>query len=161
MRQAQIIQAAYDRLNVSPVTGLLSASYGVPAIFQEGMVPKTQSGDPLFFPYITINVPSDVNFSDKLSLGGNAIVQVDVWDRSGSKLILGEMMLAAINATVRKEWSGLPGFITCERESDDMIADADGLTMHGLIRLRVLYLDATIPPDPLGPWSSEFSAEFG
>jgi hypothetical protein len=161
MRQAETIQAAYDLLNVPSVTGLLSTAYKVPAIFQEGMVPRTQSGDPLSFPYITINVPSDVDFSDKLNLGGNAIVQVDVWDRSGSKLILGGMMLAAINATVRKTWLGLPGFITCERESSDMIADPDGLTMHGLIRLRVLYLDATIPPDPLGPWSSEFSAEFG
>jgi hypothetical protein len=160
MRQAEIIQAAYDRLNVSPVTGLLSASYGVPAIFQVGRVPRTQSGDPLSFPYISTSIPSDVNFSDKLHLGGSAVVQIDVWDRSGSAVALGDIMRAASLATIRQAWA-VPGFITCERESSDIIPDPDGLTMHGLIRLRVLYLDATIPPDPLGPWSSEFSAEFG
>ena len=154
MRQAEIIQAAYDRLNVSPVTGLLSASYGVPAIFQVGRVPRTQSGDPLAFPYVTISAPSDVNFSDKLCLGGNAIVQIDVWDRSGSAVALGNIMRAASQATVRTAWN-VVGFITCERENSDIIPDPDGLTMHGLIRLRLLYLDTS------NPWSAEFSLEFG
>jgi hypothetical protein len=157
MRQAEIIQAAYDLLNVSPVTGLLSASYGIPAIFQVGRVPRTQSGDPLAFPYISISVPSDVAFDTKLDLGGSAVVQVDVWDRSGSAVALSNIMRAASLATIRQDWA-VTGFITCERESSDIIADPDGLTMHGLIRLRVLYLDPTIPTNP---WSSEFSAEFG
>ena len=140
MRQSAIIQAAYSRLNVSGVTSLLSASYGVPAIFQVGRVPRKQSGDALAFPYISISVPSDVNFSDKLNLGGSAVVQVDVWDRSGSAVALGNIMRAASLATIRQTWS-VPGFITCERDSSDIIADPDGLTMHGLIRLRVLYLE--------------------
>jgi hypothetical protein len=160
MRQAEIIQAAYDRLNVTPVTGLLSASYGVPAIFQVGRVPRTQSGDALAFPYISISIPSDVAYDTKLDLGGSAIVQVDVWDRSGSAVALGNIMRAASLATVRQVWS-VPGFITCERESSDIIPDPDGLTMHGLIRLRVLYLETTIPPVPATPWSAEFSQEFG
>jgi hypothetical protein len=160
MRQAEIIQAAYNLLNVSLVTSRLTASYGVPAIFQVGRVPRTQSGDPLSFPYISISVTSDIAYDTKLDLGGSAVVQIDVWDRSGSAVALGDIMRAASLATIRQTWA-VPGFITCERENSDIIPDPDGLTMHGLIRLRVLYLDATIPPDPLGPWSSEFSAEFG
>jgi hypothetical protein len=140
MRQAAIIQAAYTRLNTSTVTSLLSAAYGVPAIFQVGRVPRTQSGDPLSFPYISISVPNDAAFDTKLDLGGSAIVQVDVWDRSGSAVTLGNIMRAASLATIRQTWS-VPGFITCERESSDIIADPDGLTMHGLIRLRLMYLE--------------------
>jgi hypothetical protein len=49
-------------------------------------------------------------------------------------------MRAVSLATIRQAWN-VPGFITCERESSDIIADPDGLTMHGLIRLRVVYLD--------------------
>jgi hypothetical protein len=154
MRQAEIIQAAYDLLNVPSVTGLLSASYGVPAIFQIGQVPRSQSGDALFFPYVTISIPSDVDFSDKQTLGGNAIVQVDTWDRSGSAIASGLLLRAVSLATIRQEWS-VPGFITCEREASDMQIDPDGLTMHGILRLRVLYIDAG------NPWSPEFSEEFG
>lgn len=140
MRTPDVIQACYDRLNVPSVTSLLSDGYDDAAIFQVGRVPRTQSGDAAFFPYITISVPSDVDFSDKGDLGGNAIVQVDVWDRSGSALALGLIMRAALLATVRQDWN-VPGFITCERENSDVIADPDGLTSHGIIRLRVMYLD--------------------
>jgi hypothetical protein len=154
MRSDQIIAAIYAKLDVPSVTGLLTAGYGVPAIFQVGRVPQNESQEPAFFPYLTISVPSDVDFSDKGALGGNAIVQVDVWDRSGSAIALGVIKRAVIMATVRKQLA-VPGFITCERENADDMIDPDGLTMHGIIRLRVLYLDAG------NPWSSEFSAEFG
>lgn len=140
MRQTELIQAAYTRLNTLIVTSFLTASYGVPAIFQVGRVPRTQSGDPLAFPYISISIPGDVAFDVKDNLGGSAIVQLDVWDRSGSAVTLGNIMRVASLATVRQAWN-VPGFITCERESSDVVPDPDGLTMHGLIRLRVLYLD--------------------
>jgi hypothetical protein len=140
MTTADLYTPVYDLLNVSGVTSLLTQSYGVPAIFQVGRVPRSQAGDAQYFPYITISVPSDVDFSDKGALGGNAIVQVDVWDRSGSATALKTIMRACEAATVRQEW-GVDGFITCNRDSSDVIADPDGLTMHGLIRLRVMYLD--------------------
>jgi hypothetical protein len=140
MRTAELLQAAYDLLSVPAVTGLLSPVYGVPAVFQVGRVPRQNAGDAGLFPYITYSVPSDVDYSDKGDLGGEAVIQVDVWDRSGSALALGLIMRAASLATVRQEWA-VPGFITCERESSDVIPDPDGKTMHGLIRLRVLYLD--------------------
>jgi hypothetical protein len=142
MRQASIIQAAYTRITApeASVTGLLSAAYGVPAVFQVGRVPRKQSGDPVAFPYVTISAPSDVAFDTKESLGGSAIVQIDVWDRSGSAVTLSNIMRAVSLATIRQAWN-VPGFITCERESSDIIADPDGLTMHGLIRLRLIYLE--------------------
>ena len=140
MRTSALYTAVYTRLNVSSVTSLLSQGYGVPAIFQAGRVPQNEAGSPAFFPYITISVPSDVDFSDKADLGGNAIVQVDVWDRSGSAVTLGNIMRAAQLVTVRQTWA-VTGFVTCERESTDVIPDPDALTMHGLIRLRVLYID--------------------
>lgn len=140
MRQAEIIQACRDLLNVPAVTSLLSAAYGEVPIFQVGRVPRNDAGDPLDFPYVTTSIPADTDFSDKQDLGGNAVVQVDVWDRSGSALIAGGIMRAVQLATVRQEWN-VPGFITCERESTDMLMDPDGMTTHGLIRLRVLYMD--------------------
>ena len=112
----------------------------MPAVFQVGRVPRKQSGDPVAFPYVTISALSDVAFDTKESLGGSAIVQIDVWDRSGSAVTLSNIMRAVSLATIRQAWN-VPGFITCEWESSDIIADPDGLTMHGLIRLRVVYLD--------------------
>lgn len=141
MRAEDLYAAAFARLDASAdVLDRLTDIYGVQAIFQVGRVPRLDGGDARGFPYITISVPSDVDFSDKDALGGSAIVQVDVWDRSGSARVLGQLMRAVLLALVRQPWS-VPGFITCERESSDVIADPDGLTMHGLIRLRVLYLD--------------------
>lgn len=140
MRQGAIIQAAYTLLNVSSVTSLLSASYGTPAIFQVGQVPRNQSGDALFFPYVTISVPSDVDYSDKLALGGDAVVQIDTWDRHGSALASGLLLRAVSLTLVRQAWQ-VPGFVTCERDASEMRLDPDGLTMHGLLRLRVLYTD--------------------
>jgi hypothetical protein len=139
MRATDLLQACYDRLNVSAVTSLLSSSYTGAAIFQVGRVPRDDAGDALFFPYVTYSLPSDVDYSTKSGLGGSAIVQVDVWDRSGSAIALGAVMRAALLATVRQTWN-VQGFITCERESSDVAMDPDGLTMHGMLRLRVLYL---------------------
>jgi hypothetical protein len=140
MRTAEVLQACYDLLTVPSVTGLLSQAYGVPAVFQVGRVPRQDASDATLFPYITYSVPSDQDYSDKDSLGGNAIVQVDVWDRSGSALALGLIMRAALLETVRRKWN-IPGFIDCAREASDPIPDPDGKTMHGIIRLRVVYLD--------------------
>lgn len=154
MRNGDITRACYALLNVPSVTGLLSSAYGEPAVFQVGKVPQGDAQDNARFPYVTFGIPSNVNFSDKQYLGGNAIVQIDVWDRSGSNATLGDLMNAVELAVVRKEWA-IPGFITCEPEGSDQIADPDGLTMHGIIRVRLLFLDAG------NPWSSQFSAEFG
>lgn len=140
MRTADLITACYAQLNVSSVTSLLTDDYGVPAVFQVGRVPRTDSGDPLFFPYVTFAVTSDADFSTDGNLGGDAVVQIDVWDRSGSAVALGEIMRAVSLAVIRQEWS-VPGFITCDRESSDVVPDPDGLTMHGIVRVRVLYLD--------------------
>lgn len=140
MRTAEILQACYSQLTDASVTSILSASYGVPAVFQVGRVPRNDAGDAQYFPYITFSIPSDVDYSDKRALGGTAIVQVDVWDRSGSAVACGLIMRAALLATVRQEWN-VTGFITCEREGTDMKMDPDGLTQHGLIRLRFMYLD--------------------
>lgn len=140
MRTPQLMQACHDRLNDPSLTGLLSQNYGVPAVFQVGRVPRRDGGEPIAFPYVTFGVPSDADWSDKGALGGSAVVQVDVWDRSGSMLALGLIMRAATLATVRQPWQ-LPGFVTCERENSDVVDDPDGLTKHGMIRLRVFYID--------------------
>jgi hypothetical protein len=154
MRTGDLIRACYARLNTPSVTNLLTSAYGVPAVFQIGKVPQTPAQDPLAFPFITFGVTSNVNFSDKLNLGGEAVLQIDVWDRSGSNATLGDIMNAAALATVRQAWS-IPGFITCEFESDAQVADPDGLTMHGIILVKVLFLDTG------NPWASQFSVEFG
>lgn len=139
MRTADLITACYAQLNVSSVTSLLSDHYGIPAIFQVGRVTRGDSGDPLFFPYVTFAVVSDADFSTDADLGGDAVVQIDVWDRSGSAVALGDIMRAVSLAVIRQEWV-VPGFITCDRESSDVVMDPDGLTMHGIVRVRVLYL---------------------
>ena len=140
MRPAELITACYARLNVPAVTDLLTQDYGVPAIFQRGKVPQEKAGESGFFPYISFRIVSDADFSTKQSLGGSAVIQIDVWDRSGSAVALGGIMRAALQAVVRQDWT-VPGFITCDREMLEQIDDPDGVTMHGVIRVRVQYLE--------------------
>lgn len=141
MRTAELIQACHDLLSTNAgLVSQLSQAYGVAPVFQVGRVPRKDGGDPLAFPYVTVSVPNDGDFSTKGTLGGSAIVQIDVWDRSGSAISMAGLMRMASLAVVRQPWD-VPGFITCERENSDVIADPDGKTMHGLIRVRVMYLD--------------------
>ncbi len=140
MRTAEVMQACYNLLSASSLPDALSQEYGVPAIFQAGRVPRDDAGDARFFPYITYSVPSDVDFSTDGTLGGNAVVQIDVFDRSGSALALGVLLRTAALLTVRQAW-GVAGFVSSERITSDVMPDPDGLTMRGMLRVRVLYMD--------------------
>jgi len=140
MRQGDILQACYDLLDHASVTGLLSASYGVSAIFQRGRVPRDDAGDARYFPYITYWIVADGDYSDKSALGGDAVVQVDIWDRSGSELTTAALMRAVSLRIVRQTWA-ITGFIDCAREMSEIMDDPDGLTKHGEIRARVTYID--------------------
>lgn len=158
MRPAEIMAACFQRLNVSGVTSLLSSAYAPEVPIWPFEAPQAaDSESPSRFPYITIEPVSDVDFSTSDNLGGNAVVQVNIWYRGNSPAAVGAIMRAALLATVRKDWN-VPGFITCEREMWGIREEDDGKTLHGILRLRVLYLDH--PPGP-NPWSSEFSEEFG
>lgn len=135
------MQACYARINVPAITALLSGQYAPqPAIFQRGRVLRNQSGDAQFFPYLTYHLVSDVDWSTKDGLGGEASVQIDVWSRSGSAMEPSLIARQVMMATVRQDWN-IPGFITCERESVALLDDPDGLTKHAMIRVRLLYLE--------------------
>jgi len=140
MRQGDLLQACYDLLDDTSVTSLLSTGYGVSAIFQRGRVPRNDAGDASYFPYITYGLVADTDYSDKGALGGDAVLMVDIWDRSGSELTTAAMMRAASLRLVRQTWA-VTGFIDCAREGSDITDDPDGLTKHGSIRVRVAYID--------------------
>jgi len=140
MKAAALHQAVYNRLNDSSVTSLLSTAYTpLVAIFTD--VPQqADSESEAAFPFVTIgaNVITPNDTKDKV--GGNAIVQIDVWDRDSSWLGI-EAIADAIDARMRRTDMTITGatHVTTELESSTQSKDPDGKTKRILLLYRVLW----------------------
>lgn len=141
MKAADLQRAVYARLNDTTVTSLLSTAYGaLPAIFTD--VPQAaDSEEDRYFPFITIGADTIVPFDTKGEMGGNAIVQVDVWDRATSMLDLKDVA-DAVDARLRREPLEISGVthITTELENCIFSRDPDGKTKRAIILYRVLFI---------------------
>jgi hypothetical protein len=141
MKADDLQQAVYTRLNDSSLTSLLSAAYTplVP-IFTD--VPQAaDSGADNMFPFVTIGADTITPFDDKSNLGGNAIVQVDIWARATSMLAI-KAIADAVDARLRRQPLSISGatHITTELESSTPTRDPDGKTKRILSIYRVLYI---------------------
>lgn len=141
MNAAALQQAIYARLNDASVTSLLSTAYApLPAIFTD--VP--QAIDPereTDFPYISIGADTITPYDTKDAPGGNALVQVDVWDRAASMLDI-KAVADTVDARLRRQALTITGatHITTELESCIFTPDADGKTKRALMLYRVLWI---------------------
>lgn len=140
MRFAALQAAVHVRLNHSSITTLLSASYGVPAIFTEVPQPANP-GDVGLFPYITYMLSSVTPFDTDDQAGGNAVVQIDVWSRNASDVEI-NTIADAVDARMRRQPMTITGadHITTELVSASMTDDPDGKTKRMLMLFRVTYL---------------------
>jgi hypothetical protein len=141
VKSAALQQAIFTRLNHSSVTALLSTAYApLAAIFTD--VPQSiDSEKESNFPFITIGADTINPFDDKSSLGGSAIVQVDIWDRASSMLDL-KALADVVDARLRRQALTISGVthITTELDSSVFTRDPDGKTKRALILYRVLWI---------------------
>jgi hypothetical protein len=141
MKSAALQQAVFTRLNDSSITALLSTAYApLPAIFTD--VPQAIDAEKESnFPFITIGGDTINPFDDKDAPGGNAIVQIDIWDRASSMLDL-KALADAVDARLRRQALSISGatHITTEMDSSVFTRDPDGKTKRALILYRVLWI---------------------
>jgi len=141
MKSAALQQAIYTRLNDTSVTSLLSTAYApLSAIFTD--VPQSVDAEKdSGFPFITIGADTITPFDDKDSPGGNAIVQIDIWDRASSMLDL-KALVDVVDARLRRQALTITGatHITTEMDSCAFSRDPDGKTKRALMIYRVLWI---------------------
>lgn len=141
MKSEALQQAVYTRLNDASLTGLLSTAYSpLVAIFTD--VPQAADAeDPAYFPFVTIGADVITPFDTKDAPGGNALVQVDVWERAASMLDIKEVV-DVIDGRLRRQALSISGatHITTELESATFTRDQDGKTKRALLLYRVLWL---------------------
>lgn len=140
MKAAALHQAVYTKLNDASITALLSTVYApLVAIFTD--VPQqADSGSEAAFPFITIGSNVITPNDTKDNVGGNAIVQIDVWDRDASMLGI-EAIADAIDLQMRRTALTIAGatHITTELESSTQSKDQDGKTKRILLLYRVMW----------------------
>lgn len=141
MKSAALQQAVFTRLNDASVTALLSTAYApLPAIFTD--VPQSINAErDTDFPFITIGADTITPFDDKDAPGGNAIVQIDIWDRASSMLDL-KALADVVDVRLRRQALAISGatHITTELESSTFTRDPDGKTKRGLLLYRVMWI---------------------
>ena len=145
MKAAALQQAVYNRLNDSSVTSLLSTAYApLASIFTIGSVPQSDNSEAeTNFPYLTFNTTSITPNDTKDKVGGNSVVQIDVWARGLSNLAINQIV-DAIDGRIRRADLSITGatHITTELISSIMTDDPDGKTKHVVMLYRVLFLDS-------------------
>jgi hypothetical protein len=128
----------------SDLLELLAAEYYDPLypVFSAGSVPQSADSETdSAFPFITYHVSALQPYDTKDNLGGSALVQVDVWDRSASIRDLNGIA-DAVDARLRRQALTITGATHIETilESASQMPDADGKTKRMLMLYRVLFL---------------------
>jgi len=141
MKAKALHQAIYNRLNDSSITNLLSTKYA-PLVAIFASVPQAaNSGDDSYFPFVTIGQNTISAYDVKDSVGGSAVVQIDVWARDRSVLEIKEIA-DAIDARLRRQPLTITGatHITTELQDSQDMDDPDGKTLRIMLRYTVLWL---------------------
>lgn len=91
------------------------------------------------FPYVSLGTSSERDWSTGTEDGREHILTLHVWSRGAGKREAHEIM-SAIRACLHERALALDGWrlISLRHEFSDARRDADGETIHGLVRLRAL-----------------------
>lgn len=142
MKADDLQQAVFNQLNHSSVTNLLSSAYSpLVAIFSD--VPEAPDSEAeSYFPFISFGQNTITAFDEKDKVGGNALVQINIWARSTSMLGI-KAIADAVDARLRRQALSIAGatHITTELESSTPIPELDGKTKRILSIYRVLYIN--------------------
>jgi hypothetical protein len=136
MNPEELQAAIYARVNVVGITGLLTSSYGVNAIFNEWVPQVTDAGDPAFFPFITMSFPASTPFDDKTAAGANSLIQIDVWSRVNTSQV--KVIATAVYDALHRQDLGAVGHVATQAEDMVFERDPDGLTRRARLTFRVI-----------------------
>ena len=136
MNPVELQAAIYARLNVVGITALITASYGVTAIFNEWVPQVTDAGDPAFFPFVTMSFAASTEYDDKTATGQNSLVQIDVWSRANSTQV--KVIAKAVYDALHRQALAVTGHLTTQIEDMTFERDPDGITRRGRLSFRVL-----------------------
>lgn len=142
MNAAALQQAIYNALNVSGVTSLLSTAHDLsPAIFSNVEQPS-DGEDPSYFPYIVIGNDVIARWDTKDNVGGDARVQISIFDRSTSD-IQHRAVVDAVDTALRRQALTIPGatHITTELENATFSRDPDGITTQWIALYNIIWLE--------------------
>jgi len=133
------IEAMHAKLSAdATVTGLLSTFHPWTAIYQA--VPQAVKGeDDAEFPYISFAREVETPYDDKAEIGGNHLVQIDVWTRERG-LTQARAIGSAVKTALHRQSLDVAGWIDTQVETKEETADPDGKTKRCLLLVRVLYL---------------------
>lgn len=134
----QLQAVLYNALDVPSITGMLTAAYGVTAIFTPDAM-QVDSDDDAYFPYVTFSFPSITQYDDKTSTGVDAIVQVDIWSRQQSTQI--KLLADQVYSVLHRASLGLTGEVDCVVTDVEFSDDPDAITRRCMILLRVTAIE--------------------
>jgi hypothetical protein len=136
MNLANLEQAVFSRL--SGFTALTSQLVGQGIYSRKPQ--DVDAEDASLFPYVTFEFatiqPWDTDDTD----GAQAILQVDVWSRSQSRLQISAIM-DSVYDSLHKFQIVISGANTvdCLFDGSQVMSDPDGVTLHGVVEFRITY----------------------
>ena len=130
MRQVQIQNAIYQAL----------VPTGIPVY---DFVPQDSD-----YPYIVIGDTTSLPNDTDTEIGSDSTITIHVWSRYRGRLEVKQIQQAIYDILHRAQLSVSGShFVMIDCEFQESFRDADGLTMHGVQRFRMLIED--LPPDTL------------
>lgn len=91
------------------------------------------------FPFVVIGDDTMIPFDTHSTIGGEHTVQVHTWSRYRGNAETKQIQSQIYNALHRYALTVSGGtMVDCQCEYAETFLDADGLTMHGVTRFRVL-----------------------
>lgn len=139
MKATALQTAVYGVLSGdATLVAMLSSEWGTTAVFAD--VPQENADDAAFYPFISFGPDLTTRMDDKDTDGGNALLQVNIWSRTGdyaeAKDIAGR-----IHDLLHRQALTITGahHIETVMEEADFSLDPDGETRRGQMQFRVTY----------------------
>jgi len=136
MNSAALHQAIYTRLS-----GFTALTSQLSALGVMSSVPHPDdAGDAADFPYVTFQVTGMDQWDTQTQDGITASLQVDVWSRSRSDLVMKAVIDSVYDCLHRFDLV-IPGAntVNCLFENMGEIDDPDGVTTHGFATFAITY----------------------
>lgn len=133
--------AVFNALNDSAeLDGLLAPhnQFSRSAIYDR-MPQAADSGNNNLFPMLTIGEDRVNDWSTDTATGGDVAVMVHIWSRSPGWREA-KRIAAAVKSALHRQQLVTPDqeFIGCDFESEEMIRDPDGITLHIAAQYRMI-----------------------
>ena len=132
--QVEITKALINILrNDAPLTALLSTYAGASGVFYH--VPQNFNA----YPYVVVYDIDLSNDDNDATLAFDGVINIHTWTDDRNISTVGNIMQAVYNALNRIDFA-MNGYslIDLTQENETVLRDPDGITLHGVQRLRII-----------------------